>query len=53
MRVTRRPAALAALIVLIAGWAALAAAAEGCAQRGKLDPIYCDEPALSQASPGR
>ncbi|MDP2700909.1 MAG: PhnD/SsuA/transferrin family substrate-binding protein, partial [Candidatus Rokubacteria bacterium] len=40
---TRRPAALAALIVLIAGFAALAAAAEGCAPRGKLDPIYCDD----------
>ena len=40
---TRRPAALAALIVLIAGSAALAAAAEGCAHRGKLDPIYCDD----------
>ena len=40
---TRRLAALAALIVLIASWAALAAAAEGCAPRGKLDPIYCDE----------
>jgi phosphonate transport system substrate-binding protein len=43
MRVTRRLAALAALIVLIAGWAAPAAAAESCAPRGKLDPIYCDE----------
>ena len=43
MRVTRRRAALAALIVLIAGWASLAAAAESCAQRGRLDPIYCDE----------
>jgi phosphonate transport system substrate-binding protein len=42
MRVTRRPAALAALIVLIAGSAALAAAAESCAH-GKLDPIYCDD----------
>jgi phosphonate transport system substrate-binding protein len=43
MGVTRRLTALAALIVLIGGFAALAAAAEGCAPRGKLDPIYCDD----------
>lgn len=43
MRMTRGPAALGALIVLIAGWAALAVAAEGCVQRGTLDPIYCDD----------
>jgi phosphonate transport system substrate-binding protein len=41
--VERRLTALAALIVLIAGWAAVAAAAEGCNPRGKLDPIYCDD----------
>ena len=43
MRVRRRLTALAALIGLIAGWAAVASAAEGCAPRGKLDPIYCDD----------
>ena len=43
MGVTRRQAALAALVVLIAGWAGLAVAAESCAPRGKLDPIYCDD----------
>ncbi len=43
MRVTRRSAVLATLIVLIAGWAALAAAADSCARGGKLDPIYCDD----------
>ena len=43
MRLTRRLAVLAALIALVAGWGAPAAAAESCVHRGKLDPIYCDE----------